>query len=151
MTFQNFADAMIYDLKAKLVPQPHERRERGWINCRRYIIDLTSCSTYRHFSNTWKWYLLFVNDNFVMKYVLKIANWIYNLLQNNYFINIVAEVITIKTLFASAKPSAIADCQGEFWGLDIDNKDLQKRIKDLVIPFGTWCKQYSVHILVTLQ
>ena len=27
------------------------------------------------------------------------------------------EVISIKTLFASAKPLTTADCQGEFWGL----------------------------------
>ena len=50
-------------MEPKLVPLPHERRERGWINWRQYIIDLTSCSTYRHFSSTCKWYLLFVNDN----------------------------------------------------------------------------------------
>ena len=50
-------------MEAKLVPLPRERRERGWINWRQYIIDLTSCSTYRHFSSTCKWYLLFVNDN----------------------------------------------------------------------------------------
>ena len=32
--------------------------------------------------------------------------------------NIFAEVITIKALFASTKPSAIADCRGEFQWLD---------------------------------
>ena len=50
-------------MEPKLVSLPRERRERGWINGRQYIIDLTSCSTYRHFSSTCKWYLLFVNDN----------------------------------------------------------------------------------------
>ena len=67
-------------MKAKLVPLPLERRERGWINCQKYIIDLTFCSTYRHFSSTCKWYLLSVNKSFVEKYVLKIVNWIYILL-----------------------------------------------------------------------
>ena len=51
VTLQNFADTMIWDVKAKLVPLPRERRERGWINCRTYIIYLTSCSTYRLFSS----------------------------------------------------------------------------------------------------
>ena len=46
---------------------PRERRERGWINCQKYIIDLISFSMYRHFSSTCKWYLLFVNNNFVEK------------------------------------------------------------------------------------
>ena len=53
--------------KQSLFHCQRERRERGWINCQKYIIDLTSCSTYRHFSSTCKWYLLFVNDNFVEK------------------------------------------------------------------------------------
>ena len=48
-------------MKAKLVPLPHEQRERGWINCWKYMIDLTSCSMYRHVCSTCKWYLLFVN------------------------------------------------------------------------------------------
>ena len=117
VTSQNFANTMIYNVKAKLVPLPHERRERGWINCRKYIIDLTSCSTYRHFSSMCKWYLLFVNNNFVEKYVLKIVKWIYILLGSNHLGNIFAEIITIKTLFASEKPSTIANCQGEFRGL----------------------------------
>ena len=30
----------------------HVNEEKGWINSQRYIIDLTSCSTYRHFSTT---------------------------------------------------------------------------------------------------
>ena len=42
---------------------------------------------------------------------------IYILLQNNHLGNIFPEAITIKTLLALAKPSAIADCQGEFRGL----------------------------------
>ena len=67
VTLQNFADMMIWDVKAKLVPLPREQRERRWINCGTYIIDLTSCSTYRHFSSMCKWYLLFLNDNFVEK------------------------------------------------------------------------------------
>ena len=46
------------------------------------------------------------------------------MLGNNHFGNIFAEVITIKTLFASAKPSAIADCQGEFRGLPFTFKEL---------------------------
>ena len=62
-------------------------------------------------------YLLFVNNNFVEKWVLKIVNWIYVLLRNNHLGNIFAEVITIKMLFASAKTSAIASCRGKFWGL----------------------------------
>ena len=36
---------------------------------------------------------------------------------NNHRGNIFAEVITIKTLFASAKPLAVANCQGESQGL----------------------------------
>ena len=39
------------------------------------------------------------------------------LLGNNHPGIIFAEVITIKILFALAKPSVIADCWGEFWGL----------------------------------
>ena len=35
----------------------------------------------------------------------------------NHLSNIFVEVITIKPLFALAKPSAIADCRGEFQGL----------------------------------
>ena len=54
-------------MKAKLVPLPREQTERGWINCWTCIIDLTSCSTYRHFSSMCKWYLLFVNNNFATK------------------------------------------------------------------------------------
>ena len=45
----------------------HVNEEKEWINCKKYIIDLTSCSTYRHFYSTCKRYLLFVNDNFVKK------------------------------------------------------------------------------------
>ena len=41
------------------------------------------------------------------------------MLGSNHFGNIFAEVITIKTLFASARPSAITDCQGEFLGLQL--------------------------------
>ena len=117
VTSQNFADTMIYNVKAKLVPLPRERKERGWINCQKDILDLTSCSTYRQFSSTCKCYLLFVSNNFVEKQVLKFVNWIYTLLGNNHFGNIFAEGITIRTLFASAKPLAIADCRGEFQGL----------------------------------
>ena len=29
----------LFDVKAKLVPLPCELRERGWINCQKYIID----------------------------------------------------------------------------------------------------------------
>ena len=108
----------LYNVKAKLVPLPHEWRERGWITAyKEYIVDLTSCSLYRHFSSTCKWYLLFVNDNFAEKWVLKIINWIYIFLGNDHHSNFFAKVITIKTLFASANPSAIANCWGEFWGL----------------------------------
>ena len=39
------------------------------------------------------------------------------LLGNNHHGNIFAEVITIKTLFASAKPLAVANCRGESQGL----------------------------------
>ena len=39
------------------------------------------------------------------------------MLGNNHLGNMFAEVITIKTLFASAKPSAIADSRSEFRGL----------------------------------
>ena len=41
------------------------------------------------------------------------------LLGNNHLGNVFAEVITIKTLFASAKPSAIANCRGESRGLSV--------------------------------
>ena len=85
-------------MKAKLVPLWHEWREIRWINCQKYIIDLTSYSTYRCFSSMCKWYLLFVNNNFVKKQLLKFVNWIYILLGNNHLGNIFAEVITIKTL-----------------------------------------------------
>ena len=60
MTSQNFADTMIYDMKAKLAPLPHQRKERGWMNCWKYIIDLTSCRMYRHFSSMCKWYLFYL-------------------------------------------------------------------------------------------
>ena len=40
------------------------------------------------------------------------------LLGNNHLGNIFADVITIKTLFASAKPTAIANCRGESRGLE---------------------------------
>ena len=39
------------------------------------------------------------------------------LLGNNHLGNSFAEVITIKTLFVSAKSSPIVDCRGEFGGL----------------------------------
>ena len=64
---------------------------------------MTSCGTYRHFSSTCKWYLLFENDYFVEKLVLKILNRKYILLGNNHIGNIFAEVITTKPVFASAK------------------------------------------------
>ena len=115
----NFAATIIYNVKGKPVPLPCEQREKWWINCQKYIIDLTSCSTYKHFSSMCKWYLLFVNNNFVEKQVSKIINWIYILLGNNHLGNIFAKVLTIKTLFALAKPSTIADCQGEFQGLGL--------------------------------
>ena len=102
-------------MKAKLVPLPGERRARGWINCQKYIIDLACFNTYRHFSSMCKWYILCVNGNFVEKWVLKVVNWTYILLQNNYLGNIFVKVITIKTLFALA----IANCQGEFRGLQV--------------------------------
>ena len=108
----------LFDVKAKLVPLPREWREKGWINCRTYIIDLTSSGMYRHFSTTCKWYLWFVIDNFAEKSVLKIVNWIYILLGSDHRGNFFPDVITIKTLFALAKPSVIADCQAEFRGLN---------------------------------
>ena len=40
----------------------HVNEKRGWINCRKYIIDLASCSTCRHTTCTCEWYLLFVNN-----------------------------------------------------------------------------------------
>ena len=42
------------------------------------------------------------------------------LVGNNHLSNIFAEVITAKTMFASVKPLAIANCQGEFRGLKND-------------------------------
>ena len=41
------------------------------------------------------------------------------MLGNDHLSNTSAKVITIKTLFASAKPSAIANCWGEFRGLEV--------------------------------
>ena len=140
---QNFTDNRIYNVKAKLAPLPHERRERGWINCQKYIIDLTSCSMYRHFSSMCKWCLLFVNDNFVEKQVLKTVNWIYILLGKDHLDNIFAEVITIKTLFASAKPSAIANCWGEFWGL-YQTMSLSPSDVNLFYTFNDWDKSKNI-------
>ena len=108
----------LFDVKAKLVPLPREWREKGWINCRTYIIDLTSSGMYRYFSTTCKWYLWFVIDNFAEKSVLKIVNWIYIFLGSDHRGNCFPDVIIIKTLFALAKPSAIADCQAGFRGLN---------------------------------
>ena len=135
MTSQNFANTTLYDVKAKLVSLSREQRN-GINKLLKIYIDLTSCSTYRHFSSTCKWYLLFANNNFVEKEVLKIVNRIYILLGNNHLGNIFAEVITIKTLFASAKPLTIADCRGEFRGLlSVHKKGLPniffKRVKAL--------------------
>ena len=48
----NFANMTIYDGKAKLALLPREQRESGWINCKKYIINLTSRSECRHFSST---------------------------------------------------------------------------------------------------
>ena len=103
-------------MKAKLVLLPRERTESGWINCRKYVIDLTFCSTYRHLCSTCKWYLLSVNKNFV-KISIKNCKLNVYFARNYHLGNIFAEVITIKTLFASAKPSVIADCRGKFRGL----------------------------------
>ena len=104
-------------MKAKLVPLPLEQRERGWINCQRYIIGLTSCSTQRHFCSTCKWSLT-CKQQFCWEISFENCKLnICNLLGNNHLSNYFAEVITIKTLFASAKPSKIADCWGELWGL----------------------------------
>ena len=126
---QNSANTIICNVKANLVPLPREWREREWINCLIYIIDLTSCNTYVHLSSTCKWYLLFVNNSFVEKYVWKIVNSIYTLLGNNHHDNIFSKVITIEPLFASAKPSTIADCWGEFWGLVEDSLSLKTQQK----------------------
>ena len=41
--------------------------EKWWINCWKLLVDEMSCNTHRCFSSTCKWYLLFVNDNFVEK------------------------------------------------------------------------------------
>ena len=114
----NFADTIKYNGKVKLLPLPCEQRKKGQINCGKYIINLTSCSRYRHFSSTCKLYLLFVNDNYLEKQVLKIVYWIYILLGNNPLGNIFAKVI-IKALFALAKPSVIVNWQGQFRGLII--------------------------------
>ena len=46
------------------------------------------------------------------------------MLGNNHLSNIIAEVITIKTLFASAKPSIISNCRGEFQ--ELSNKSFSK-------------------------
>ena len=49
---------------------------------------------------------------------ISIKNCKLNVFARNYHLgNIFAEVITIITLFASAKLSAIADCRGKFRGL----------------------------------
>ena len=98
-------------MQVKLIPLPREWRERGWINCRKYIIDLTSCSTYRHFSSTCKWYL--VCKRWFCWGIIKKCKLNIILLGNNLLGNIFADVITIKTLFTSV----IADCRGEFRGL----------------------------------
>ena len=70
----NFVDTITYSGKVKLLPLPCEQRKKGQINCGKYIINLTSCSRYRHFSSTCKLYLLIVNDNYLEKQVLKIVN-----------------------------------------------------------------------------
>ena len=46
---------------------------------------------------------------------------IYILLRNNHLGNTFADLIAIKVLFDSAKPSAIANCRGEFRGLALIN------------------------------
>ena len=46
------------------------------------------------------------------------------MLGNNHLSNIIAKVITIKTLFASAKPSIISNCRGEFQ--ELSNKSFSK-------------------------
>ena len=55
--------------------------------------------------------------NLQLSFLVSLRSLVYILLVNNHLGNIFAEVIAIKTLFASAKPSAIADCRGEFRGL----------------------------------
>ena len=119
-------------MKAKVALLTHEWKERGWINCQKYIIDLTSCGTY-----TFKWYLLFVNNNFVNKKVLKIINWTYILLGNNHLGNIFAEVIILLPLFASIKTLTIADCQGEFQGLKFKNLQIKDYIKNWESEYRT--------------
>ena len=47
------------------------------------------------------------------------------LLANNYPGNIFAEVITIRTLFASAKTSAITDCRGESRVLNVEDLNIK--------------------------
>ena len=46
------------------------------------------------------------------------------MLGHNHLSNIIAEVITIKTLFASAKPSTISNYRGEFQ--ELSNKSFSK-------------------------
>ena len=51
------------------------------------------------------------------------------LLTNNYLGNIFAEVITIRTLFASAKTSAITNCRGESRVLNAQGKCRRSQYK----------------------
>ena len=67
------------------------------------------------------------------------------MLRNNPLDNIFAKVIIIKTLFASAKPSAIADCRGKFRAL----KQKAKILKTTSATFLTFSFQLIFLIVVT--
>ena len=76
------------------------------------------------------------------------------MLRNNHLGNIFAEVITIKTLFASAKPSAIADCQGEFRGLrDLKTfKNLTQKTLNSIINYNqTTAHKENLYNTVSLR
>ena len=62
----------------------------------------------------------------------------YILLRNNHLGNIFAEEITIKVLFTSAKPSAIADCRGEFRRL------IESTYISELMLWLHWCKSVDV-------
>ena len=53
------------------------------------------------------------------------------MLGNNHLSIVFPEVITIKTLFASAKPSIIADCRGEIGWLNCYNTHIAQYLMKL--------------------
>ena len=112
---------MIYDVRAKLVPLPRERRERM-----NKLPKIYNRSDFLQYMQTLLQHVqvisLVCKQKFCREIIIKNCKLNIYFARNYHLGNTSAEVFTIKTLLASAKTSAIADYRGEFRGLIIEER-----------------------------